>query len=121
MGLDQFAYFLNETETEKYLGGESVGRDEDFYWRKHPNLQGWMEKLWKSKGGEGEFNCVHVELTRADVEKLEMDIVSNQLPATTGFFYGQSDGSENPYDVTFCQQAKKAIEEGKKVFYSSWW
>ena len=40
MGLDQFAYSIN-----------SAGEKEDIaYWRKHPNLHGWMEALWVEKG-----------------------------------------------------------------------
>ena len=27
------------------------------YWRKHPNLHGWMEDLYRAKGGAAEFNC----------------------------------------------------------------
>ena len=38
MGLDMYAYVGTE------------GQCELAYWRKHPNLHGWMEKLWESKG-----------------------------------------------------------------------
>lgn len=31
------------------------------YWRKHPNLHGWMEQLYRDKGGAEEiFNCAAV-------------------------------------------------------------
>ena len=40
-------------------------------WRKHPNLQGWMENLWYEKGGEGEFNCVELELTLENLDAQE--------------------------------------------------
>jgi hypothetical protein len=34
------------------------------YWRKHPNLHGWMEQLAESKNLEyGSFNGVELELT----------------------------------------------------------
>ena len=40
---------------------ESVNPDvtqprEIAYWRKHPNLHGWMHRLWESKGNSGTFN-----------------------------------------------------------------
>jgi len=54
-------------------------RDEIAYWRKHPNLQGWMEQLWREKGGKGEFNCVDVELTREDLKQLELAKISSLL------------------------------------------
>ena len=40
MGLDQYAF------AEK--GGE---QEEIFYWRKHANLQGWMENLYIRRHG----------------------------------------------------------------------
>ena len=52
MGLDMYAYATEEaTSAEDFadLGLES--REEFFYWRKHPNLHGWMEALYRSKGG----------------------------------------------------------------------
>ena len=39
MGLDQYAY--------KVVAHDEDNRDEIAYWRKHPNLQGWMEQLWR--------------------------------------------------------------------------
>ena len=49
-------------------------------WRKHPNLQGWMEELWYEKGGEGEFNCVDLELTLEDLDALEETLDEDELP-----------------------------------------
>jgi hypothetical protein len=39
------------------------------YWRKHPNLHGWMQRLWESKGNSGEFNGDELELTWEDLER----------------------------------------------------
>lgn len=92
------------------------------YWRKHPNLQGWMENLWREKGGEGEFNCVDVELTAADLEQLETSIEGKELPATEGFFFGS--GSDDYYkegDLEFIREARAAIKQGYTVIYNSWW
>ena len=61
MGLDQYATAI-KGEDEISLGE----------WRKHPNLQGWMENLWRSKGGEGEFNCVQVELNGDDLQRFSL-------------------------------------------------
>ena len=49
-------------------------------WRKHPNLQGWMQELYYEKGGEGEFNCVDVELTLEDLDALEATLHEEELP-----------------------------------------
>ena len=44
MGLDMYAYVASKNDE-----GENVTERELAYWRKHPNLHGWMEELWKYK------------------------------------------------------------------------
>ncbi len=138
MGLDQYAYATLE-------GTES--QDELASWRKHNRLQGWMEELWEGKGrpfdGEkdegnpmGDFNSVPLELTFIDIDELEESVLSKELPETGGFFFGSDsfgweDENGKPYeendyyykeaDLEFISKARKAIEEGKKVFYNCWW
>ena len=91
-------------------------------WRKHPNLQGWMQELYYEKGGEGEFNCVDVELTFEDLDALEATLDEEELPETVGFFFGSNaDDHYAETDREFIVQARAAIKEGYKVFYSSWW
>ena len=91
-------------------------------WRKHPNLQGWMEELWYEKGGEGEFNCVDLELTLEDLDALEATLDEEALPETAGFFFG-TDSSDYyaEADREFIVQARAAIKQGYTVVYSSWW
>ena len=91
-------------------------------WRKHPNLQGWMQELYYEKGGEGEFNCVDVELTLEDLDALEATLDEEELPETVGFFFGSNaDDHYAEADREFIVQARAALKEGYKVFYSSWW
>lgn len=136
MGLDQFAYRVKkgfikhpvDFETEEYneetkQHEKLVDKKELHYWRKHPNLQGWMENLYYEKDGESdEFNCVNVQLTWEDLERLEDDIKNNKLPDTCGFFFG--DDSDEYYkkdDLKFIEEALLAIRKGYDVYYSSWW
>ena len=91
-------------------------------WRKHPNLQGWMQELYYEKGGEGEFNCVDVELTLEDLDALEATLDEDELPETVGFFFGSNaDDHYAEADREFIVQARAALKKGYKVFYSSWW
>ena len=91
-------------------------------WRKHPNLQGWMQELYYEKGGEGEFNCVDVELTLEDLDALEATLDEEELPETVGFFFGSNaDEHYAETDREFIREARAAIKQGYKVFYSSWW
>jgi hypothetical protein len=123
MGLDQYAMARkgeSKTDEEGYEYYEDSM--ELAYWRKHPNLQGWMENLWRLKGNEGEFNCVDLELTLRDLEALEASIDGSDLPKTVGFFFGQdSDDHYLEQDREFIVQARAAIKQGYKVIYSSWW
>ena len=115
-------------------------------WRKHPNLQGWMERLWRTKQygdsknpdpktGEGysnqtcmadPFNCEEVELTLEDIQRLRLDINNRSLNGghgdTSGFFFGEpSDEYYRETDIEFCDRAEKALSEGYKIIYTSWW
>jgi hypothetical protein len=56
-----------------------------------PNLHGWMESLYCEKGGTADsFNCVNLQLTARDLDRLETAIRSGTLPLTQGFFFGES-------------------------------
>ncbi len=115
MGLDQYAKVRNP-KTEVV--------EEFHYWRKHNALQGWMENLWKSKGNTGEFNCEPVELSLADLDALENDLLGTNLPKTEGFFFGYDtsrDESRLMDDLSFIRQARQHLNAGKQIAYDSWW
>ena len=123
MGLDQYATARRgeaRTDDEGYTYYEDSM--ELAYWRKHPNLQGWMEDLYHEKGGEQEFNCVDLELTLEDLNALEESLDDESLPETAGFFFGgNADDHYAEADREFIVQARAAIKQGYTVVYSSWW
>jgi hypothetical protein len=124
MGLDMYAFTAPKEVVTRNIGFTlSELRDvrEIHYWRKHPNLQGWMEELYRAKGGEVMFNCEPMVLTEEDLDKLEDAIRSGQLPRTEGFFFGESDGSEQSDDLAFVKAAREFIADGYAVIYDSWW
>src|ERR1700723_1564892 len=95
MGLDMFAYVTDATPATPVDFPEPEKCEELHYWRKHPNLHGWMQRLYEAKGGTNpDFDLDPVILTSADLDKLEAAITGNGLPETSGFFFGASDGSE---------------------------
>ena len=116
MGLDMYAY------TSAKEGQEATAR-ELAYWRKHPNLHGWMEQLAESKNLEyGSFNGVELELTWEDLEALEQAVTHKQLPATAGFFFGKdSDERYQESDLEFVKAARAELFLGLRVFYNSSW
>jgi len=121
MGLDQYAYIASKSGTEY----DDASRQEIAYWRKHPNLQGWMEKLAEEKGLQYDtFNGVELELTWEDITRLEKDIKSGVVSklGTTGFFFGNpSDDVYYEQDLLFCIDAKAELFLKRKVFYNSSW
>jgi len=76
VGLDMYAYVAAragqqkeyydaagwDNETKEFTSPVTKPR-EIAYWRKHPNLHGWMQQLWEAKGNSGDFNGDELELT----------------------------------------------------------
>ena len=81
MGLDMYAYVASKKgqQNEYYETAEFDQTVNEFvsttvtkpyeiaYWRKHPNLHGWMQRLWERKGKPGgydddRFNGIELEL-----------------------------------------------------------
>ena len=104
MGLDMFAFTTTE-EIQEVDFCEEIAITQIFYWRKHPNLHGWMERLYEAKGGSQNFNCVPVRLNAADLDALEQAVRHKALPETSGFFFGVSDGSEMEADLHFVRKS----------------
>ena len=136
MGLDMYAYVATKAgQREEYYEAEGDYVDGEWkpnngvakpreiaYWRKHPNLHGWMRKLWEAKGNAGEFNGDELELTREDIDMLEEDILAGRLPSTSGFFFGNpADDHYKDSDLQFIKNARAELFFGLKVFYNSSW
>lgn len=123
MGLDMYAFSMKaKPETEVDFSLKNVEQNELHYWRKHPNLHGWMQNLYDMKGGTSDsFNGDCVVLDSEDLDNLEADIKEGNLPDTSGFFFGNSNGEENEDDLKFIEEARRAIADGLTVYYTSWW
>ena len=136
MGLDMYAYVAaREGQQQEFWDGAEMNREtgeftnfnvvkpiEIAYWRKHPNLHGWMDNLYRERGGEGEFNGDELELTWEDLDRLEQDILNSHLPETSGFFFGDpSDAYYREDDLKFIKEARSYLFLGLRVFYNSSW
>ena len=137
MGLDMYAYVAARAGQQRdyYEGAEWNDTAKDYvnttvnkpreiaYWRKHPNLHGWMETLAEQKKLKYDsFNGVEMELTAEDLDALERDVKKRQLPATSGFFFGNnSDQHYYDSDLAFIKAARTEMFMGLKVFYNSSW
>ncbi len=136
MGLDQYVYALKmKQNTKDRLYKPSLFSDPLFRfsdemhkqkvlihdWRKHPDIHGWMEEMYISRGGTEIFNCVPLYLTEFDIECLETSIINKSLPKTSGFFFGESLKENYQNDMEFIEKAKNKQAKGFHIFYDSWW
>ena len=148
MGLDQYLYKYNPNLEENKASNDPEKRihEEFHWWRKHPAIHDWMEKLWISKNrpspkwysagsdcnnfdDKTDFNLIPLELTVRDLVALTKAIENDELNySASGFFFGRS---SNPSDDAFSDQKendfdaiKKALDamaDGFIVYYNSWW
>ena len=96
MGLDMYV------EGEKYFFGgwdkTNPRRKEDgyevtehklelAYWRKHPDLHGFIVQNFAN----GVDECQRIELWPEDIDKIIKALRDNNLPVTSGFFFGNSE------------------------------
>lgn len=132
MGLDMYAYSVCKPEgkvlpkmfKDDDKEAEELQRERFHYWRKHPNLHGFMEAIYVDEyGGTDTFNCIAIQLDLDHLQRLEDAIKSKELPETSGFFFGESidDPEVVQHDLEFIEKARKEIESGKFVYYDSWW
>tara|TARA_R110002020_G_scaffold35297_1_gene106651 strand:- start:252 stop:623 length:372 start_codon:yes stop_codon:yes gene_type:complete len=96
------------------------------YWRKHSNLQGYMQNLALKKGlvtNIDQFNCIGLHLNLKDLDEIREVIKSSKLPVTKGFFFGSSHGdqSELEQDLIAFDEAESYLRMGWDVVYSCWW
>jgi hypothetical protein len=122
----------NEGDYDAYYENKNVAKPRELaYWRKHPNLQGWMEQLWLKKGGidtggawGSSFNGIELELTWDDLNQFEQDIKNGVVASLDikGFFFGTpKDDYYRNQDLQFIADAKAELIIGLKVFYNSSW
>lgn len=62
------------------------------YWRKHPNLHGYIVEEF----ADGEDECQKIELSDNDIRQIIEAIKNDNLPFTEGFFFGRSSQKGEP-------------------------
>ena len=128
MGLDMYL----EGRTYRWLDRRNPPMQEGFrvkgeiielgYWRKHPNLHGYIVKEFAN----GEDDCKAIWLNEDHLQKIIAAIKNKQLPHTEGFFFGESDGTEDAEDIEILEKALcwllvKVDGISKDVYYQASW
>jgi len=92
------------------------------YWRKHPDLHGYIVQTF----AEGKDECQDIELCTDDLVKILAASEAGDLPHTEGFFFGESDETDKPHTKTVLEGAIKWLEEkedrvSRSVIYRASW
>ena len=115
MGLDMYVYQTcedNLIDNTQFSDKEVIDckkLEEVWYWRGHPRLHKWFEKLYLEKGGKCEvFNGEYVKLTIEDINKLEKVLRKDKLTPVKE-------------DLQFICKARKILKGSNCLIYSSFW
>jgi hypothetical protein len=128
MGLDMYLkgdkFFASYNGNRPKEDGFEVSRHELQlgYWRKHPNLHGYIVQTF----AEGKDECQDIDLSAENIEQIIKAVEDGILPPTTGFFFGASDGSEKEEDLAIFKAALEWLNVKEKevwrsvVYRASW-
>jgi hypothetical protein len=130
MGLDMYlsgrktplSFKGNKQEQDGFVVSEIVL--DIGYWRKHPNLHGYIVETF----ADGVDECQKIVLSNDDLKQIIAAIKANELPETEGFFFGTSEESEEQrtYDITILEKAMAWVDaqpedEWRDVYYKAYW
>jgi hypothetical protein len=94
------------------------------YWRKHPNLHGYIVQTLAN----GLDECQEISLDVDQLKNIIQAVKEKRLPATTGFFFGTSELSEAEIadDVKQLEAAIAWLEMkeprvSRSIFYQASW
>jgi hypothetical protein len=104
MGLDMYLSY----------DGVEVG-----YWRKHPNLHGFIVNTF----ADGMDECQEIVLNLEAVDTILNAIIKDDLPTTTGFFFGTSHPEDKQPSINIFLEAKRLlkIDASKELIYQASW
>lgn len=108
MGLDMMLFMENKNKEEE------IG-----YWRKHPNLHGFIVNNF----ADGIDECQRIDLSLDDMIDIIDAVKNNDLPSTTGFFFGYSDDSRDTETLEIFRRAVELANSNPeyKFYYQASW
>lgn len=133
MGLDMY---LHGRKTLASMGAAKRTEDgfevnavelEVGYWRKHPNLHGYIVQTF----ADGVDECQRIPLDKDALAKILAAVKADELPYTTGFFFGESRPEDKPATIDIIEKAIAWLDatpkdqpgswEYREVFYRASW
>ena len=132
MGLDQLAFAVPTDAVPTMAFGfkvpSYVSRERLQEWRNHWNLEEWMARLYRKKGGRQQPFNEPMRLVEEDLDALEQAIQAKELYVETneGSRRKRLDAhAANIYwrelDESFLPKARLALKRDMAIVYTSWW
>lgn len=113
--------FVNNTPYDSY--DKFCNEYEIDYFRKHHRLNDWMERLYRIKGGTGEFNGQSLQINQDDVHHLKAAIKHSNLEDLEELLMWQQtidNRTKKEYNA-LCRKISKCLKEGWVVYYTCSW
>jgi|TARA_R100000482_G_C5073473_1_gene122580 hypothetical protein len=103
---------FTERKREKVEGYEKTATEIELaYWRKHPNLHGYIVNTFN----KGVDDCTPIDLSPDNLDQIADAIEDDNLPETTGFFFGESSWHEDEKEENV-----KIFRDASKWLRSKW-
>lgn len=124
MGLDMYLTGIEHLATDWKNPEKNLMRDgfklEEYrlelgYWRKHPNLHGFIVTTFAG----GEDTCQEIELMPNDLRAILAATKKKSMPKTTGFFFGESRPEDDAQTLEIITKALEWLEAKKDGVYKS--
>ena len=127
MGLDMYligAVHFHGLTDEQLIPQPVQHRFRLAYWRKHPDLHGYIVNEFAN----GEDNCQEIPLTEEQMHSIIDAIRSNRLPHTEGFFFGESkndleemEGAIDSFEHAITWSNTGSHKKFRYVYYQASW
>lgn len=117
MGLDMYLTGERYSMKPRKRGDRKSEQYHLGYWRKHPNLHGYIVQTFADAVDE----CQEIELSAGRIKQIIEAIKNRQLPETTGFFFGTSDDTDEQIgcDLQIFKDALKWLEAAEPDVWRS--
>jgi len=124
MGLDMYLTGQQYFCKQRQRGNLKCEQYDLGYWRKHPNLHGFIVETF----ADGVDECQEIPMNADQIRQAVQAVKDPALPETTGFFFGASsdDDEQITHDVHIFEDALKWLETEvpdvwRSVIYRASW
>ena len=125
--IDEVKTAKEKVQAQNEIINKILDRKDLGYWRKHADLNEFMTQLYYDRGGQEEFNCVELILSKEDCEMIRdkaQAIIDGKETVTKGegFFWGETLEGDWEDTVEIFQKALDTVDfDDEEVVYHCWY